>query len=159
MAEREAAGPACHNDLSGSAEVAAQARTVHGGIHVNNQTVIGVALVFVTISLVVVTLARGRETAPRESPATSTIQAVPLQWMIPRGADPLAEAQRLATELVERTWPEDAHVRFDPPVVVSRVAMLNGRVISRTAGCRGIVRLWVIEREDDHYVFGFTAVG
>lgn len=156
-----------HNELSGSADIAAQVRTVHGGFYVNGPSMMGVALVFAVVGLVVVAMVRRPDSAPVSGtpgpthPAIGTTidRTVEPIWdllEIPKVAKPLVVARDEAENLVQRTWPADAHLNNVRSSRIVGGVWLRADVVLPGTPCQGVVESMVIDVGDVYSVLVIT---
>lgn len=156
-----------HNELSGSADVAAQVRTVNGGFHINGASMMSVALVIAVVGLVLVVMTRqpdpvsvsGRVEPPYPSMAPTVDRAVEPIWdllEITEVSKPLVVAHDEAANLVLRTWPEGARLVNVRSSRITGGVWFRADVVVPGMRCRGVVESMVIDLGETYSVFVVT---
>ncbi|MFS8104125.1 hypothetical protein LFM09_44130 [Lentzea alba] len=163
------AGRGGHNELSGSAQLAAQVRTVHGGLHISRTSMTGVALVCAVVGLVLLSMAKRSESGVV---ATVTAGAVPgsssvlnadepeAAWEVvevPKGERPSVVAMTEAEGLLRRAWPDEARLRDARSLRITGGLWLRADVELPGEGCAGVVEVVVIDAGEVYAVLVITA--
>jgi hypothetical protein len=166
------AGRGGRNELSGEARFAAQVRTVHGGLHMSGSTMMGVALVFAIVGLVLVTVIKRPETvsvpgmpAPEMRGDSAVAKAVEpalgAVWdviEVPKGAKPPVVAVLEAEEFLRREWPENARLRDARSSRISGGLWFRADVVLPGGACTGVIEVVVIDLGEVYSVLVITAV-
>ena len=161
------AGRGGRNELSGQARVAAQVRTVHGGLHMSGSTMTGVALVFAVVGLVLVAVVKRPEMAAvavtgtrGDSGVVRTVEpgAVWDVIEVPKGDKPANVAMGEAEEFLRRQWPEAARLRDARSSRISGGLWFRADVVLPGGGCAGVVEVVVIDLGEVYSVLVITAV-
>ena len=163
------AGRGGRNELSGRARVAAQVRTVHGGLHMSGATMSGVALVFAIVGLVLVSVARRAEvvTVPGVPTSGWSDDSAVVKTVEPRAAWDVIEVPKAdvppvvakveAEEFVRREWPDGARLRDARSSRISGGLWFRADVVLPGGGCAGVVEVVVIDLGEVYSVLVITA--
>ena len=155
------------NELSGEARFAAQVRTVHGGLHMSGSTMMGVALVFAVVGLVLVAVIRRAETVAvagtrGDSAVVNTVEpAAGAAWdviEVPKGEKPSVVAMVEAEEFLRRVWPDGARLRDVRSSRISGGLWFRADVVLAGGACAGVVEVVVIDLGEVYSVLVITAV-
>lgn len=161
------AGRGGHNELSGSAQLAAQVRTVNGGLHIGGRSATGVALVLAIVGLVLVSAVQRPEavnSSTAAAPASSSVlDAVSpgALWEVvevPKGERPSVVAIAEAEGLLRRAWPDEARLRDARSLRITGGLWLRADVVLPDEGCAGVVEVVVIDAGAVYSVLVITAV-